>query len=430
MTKKTAVLLLLSLLAVSVFAARPDEVTLRPPDRTIPTQLFGMHIHHLVMGERVKTPWPVVPFGAWRLWGTYTYWSRLEPKKGKWDFSLLDKYVDMAEEHHMEVLLTLGITPEWASSHPSERSDYGPGGSAIPKNMADWQNYVRTVATRYKGRIHEYEIWNEPNLRNYYAGSVPQMVQLAKVGYETLKRVDPTITVCSPSATGVHGAEWLDQYLKDGGGKYADVIGFHFYVNPAPPEQMVPLIQHVEQIMRNAGVGGKPLWDTETGWAIQDKSGTVRAAPGRGFNSIVLSGDQAAAYLARAYVLSWASGVSRLYWYAWDNWTMGLVDRDGRTLKPPAIAYGQLEEWLLGARMTSCGSNAVGTWTCAVTRPGGYHGWIMWNPTATRHLINFRIPNTWHVTRVKDLLGHVTHLAPGATFEVSIMPHLLEAPVK
>lgn len=421
MTRKTAVLLLLLLLALSVFATRTDEVTLHPPDRAIPAKLFGMHIHHAA----TYTPWPAVRFEVWRLWGSYSYWSRLEPKKDKWDFNLLDKYVDLAEQHHVEVLLTLGITPEWASSHPSEKSDYGPGGSAIPKNMADWQNYVRTVATRYKGRIHEYEIWNEPNLRNYYAGSVPQMVQLARVAYQTLKKVDPTITACSPSATGPPGAEWLDQYLKDGGGKYADVIGYHFYVNPAPPEEMLPLIQQVEQIMRNDGVGNKPLWNTETGWAIQNNTGSVKPAPGHGFNSIVLSQNQAAAYLARAYVLSWASGVSRLYWYAWDNGVMGLVEPDGKTLKPPAIAYGQVENWLVGATMTSCGSNSKGIWTCALTRPGNYRAWIVWDPDRT---VSFPVPTAWKVNEIRDLTGGSRALRKTKAIHIGPLPILLVSP--
>lgn len=430
MMKKTAFFLLLSLFAASTFAAGPQEVTLYPPDRAIPVQLFGMHIHHLLKGARERTQWPVVSFGSWRLWGTYTYWARLEPKKGKWDFSLLDKYVDMAEQHHVEVLLTLGITPEWASSRSSSKSNFGPGGAAMPKTIDDWRNYVRKVATRYKGRIHEYEIWNEPNISTQYNGSISEMVQLARVAYQTLKQVDPTITVCSPSPTHEPGVPWLNQYLKAGGGKYADVIAFHLYVDPEAPERMVPLIRQVEQVMAKDGAGDKPLWDTETGYLIQNKQSVVPTPPHIHTPYVAISQDLTAAYVARTYILSWSSGVSRLYWYAWDNWYAGLVEPDGKTLKPPAIAYGQMENWLVGATMTSCGSNAAGTWTCAITRPGGYRGWIMWNPGATRHLIKFHIPNAWHVTRVRDLLGHTSHLAPGATFEVSIMPHLLETLAK
>jgi Glycosyl hydrolases family 39 len=402
-----------------------QALNLQPTDSPVPESFFGMHIlHHFVPPNTV---WPSITFGSWRLWDTYTTWPDIESSKGRWNFENLDKYVALAEEHHVEVLLTLAFSPHWASTRADDKGYGPPGAAAEPKDIADWQNYVRTVATRYKGRIHNYEIWNEPNLKGYYSGSAAQLVQLALVAYKTLKQIDPTIVVSSPPPTGANSLSWFDEYLKAGGGKYADVIGYHLYVNPEPPEEMVPLIEQVKQIMRNDGVGDKPLWDTETGWAIQNRQSVVKPAPGRGFNSVVLSEDVAAAYMARAFVLSWASGVSRLYWYAWDNWNMGLVDRDGRTLKLPAIAYGEVENWLVGATMTSCGSDAAGTWTCSISRNGGYRGWIMWNPTAIRQLIKLRIPATWHVDQMRDLLGRVTPLSPGATVEVSYMPRLLEA---
>lgn len=416
---------MIALLALWSPSRAAQVSNLHPPDTPIPRTLFGLHIlHHFVPPY---TPWPAVPFGSLRLWDTYTAWPNLEPAKGKWNFEGLTEYVSLAERHDVSVLLTLGLTPRWASNRPEERSYYGPGEAAKPKSTAQWQNYVYAVATHFKGSVHDYEVWNEPNSKGFYSGSVAEMVQLASAAYTAVKQADPTDIVVSPAAAGAGSLGWFDQYLKAGGAKYADAIGYHFYVNPAPPEEMVTLIRQVEQIMHNDGAGNKPLWDTETGWAIQNRQSVVEPAPGHGFNSVVLSEDAAAAYVARAYILSWASGVSRLYWYAWDNWNMGLVDRDGKTLKAPAIAYGQVENWLVGATMTSCGSDAAGTWTCTITRPGGYRGWIMWNPTATRKLIKFRIPVSWHVTRVRDLLGHVTPLAPGATFEISIMPHLLES---
>ena len=406
--------------------SRGQSETLLAPNIPIPKMFFGMHIHHLFTGSSVVTPWPAVPFSCWRLWDSYVTWANLEPEKGKWNFATLDKYVDIAEQHHVEILLTLSWTPQWASARPQER-EYGPlGAAAEPQKMADWQEYVRTVATRYKGRIHDYEIWNEPNSKGFYTGTIPQLVQIAGAAYTTLKLVDPHVTVTSPPCAGPEGVGWLDEYLRAGGGRYADVIGYHFYVNSEPPEQMVPLIHQVEQTMQKNGVGEKPLWDTETGWAIQNNQNTVKPAGKHGVASIVLAPDMAAAYLARAYVLSWASGASRLYWYAWDNGVMGLVDRDGKTLKSPALAYGQVENWLVGATMTSCMADSADTWTCAITRPGGYRGWIMWNPNATKSLVSFRIPGSWHVGRVRDLVGHEAKVEPGASVDISVMPHLLE----
>jgi len=400
--------------------AAPQKV-LRPPTAPIPPTLFGMHIHRAA----TTTPWPPIPFGTWRLWDTYSAWPNLEPEKGKWNFQLTDRYVELAEQHHVEVVFPVALSPTWASARQEEKSGYGPGNAAEPRDLNDWRNYVLTIATRYKGRVRTYEIWNEPNLKSFYSGSVTQLVQLASVAYQTLKEVDPTITVCSPAFTGAGGVSMFEEYLKAGGRKYADVIGYHLYVNPDPPEEMVPLIQQVKEAMVRTGAANKPLWNTESGWAIQNAQSVVEPAPGKGYNSVVLPQDGAASYLARAYVLSWASGVSRFYWYSWDHGVMGLVDHDAKTLKSPAIAYGEIGKWLVGAVMLSCKSNTDGTWVAEVSRQVNYHGWIVWNPN-TRRTFNFPIPPEWNVIQIRDLLGHVSALAPGASIEVSVMPHLLE----
>jgi hypothetical protein len=127
--------------------------------------------------------------------------------------------------------------------------------------------------------------------------------------------------------------------LSKGGGQFVDVIGYHFYVTPRPPEEMVPLIRQVRQIMLDNGAGDKPLWNTESGWA-QPKP----------FPSQTL----AASYLARAFILNWATGVQRFYWYAWDNhgWaSLETTEPDSRTLTPAGQAYGVIQNWLVGARL-------------------------------------------------------------------------------
>jgi beta-glucosidase/6-phospho-beta-glucosidase/beta-galactosidase len=44
--------------------------------------------------------------------------------------------------------------------------------------MDYWRTFVRAVATRYKGQIEAYEIWNEPNLKMFWTGSVEQLVTI------------------------------------------------------------------------------------------------------------------------------------------------------------------------------------------------------------------------------------------------------------
>jgi len=349
--------------------------------------------------------WPTTPFGTWRLWDAYVAWPNLEPLKGQWQFDLLDRYVTLATNNNVELVLPLGLSPQWASARPNETSSYGPGNAAEPANMEDWQNYVTTVATRYKGVIHNYELWNEVNLTGFYSGSVDNMVEMAKEAYQIIKAIDPSARVISPSCVGdASTVNWFQQFLAKGGGNYADVIGYHFYVSPNAPEAMVPFINDTKKIMSNNNLSTKPLWNTESGWYIQNQDGSV---VGSGSFSNVLSPDQASGYVARAYLLNWASGVDRFYWYAWDNYNMGFVEKDGKTVKAPAVAYGQVLQWLKGATMTSCAKNNQGSWVSQIALADGHTGWAVWNPDNS---ITMQLPTEWRAKQVRDLTGGATNI--------------------
>lgn len=426
--KRRVILFFTFLLSVGIIVACRDITlaqrdNLASPPAAIPANLFGMHIHR----ASSTTPWPTAPFKTWRLWDASVSWSHLEHKKGQWHFDILDQYINMAEQHQVEVLLPLGLSPTWASKRPKELSAYPKllGAAAEPKNIEDWRNYVRTVATRYKGKVRYYEIWNEPNLKKFYSGTIEQMVALSREAYLILKQVDSSITVVSPAATGSDtGSSWLEQYLSKGGGAYADVIGFHFYVTPDPPEAIVPLVKKVQQMMATHGVSNKPLWNTETGWVIANSKGSVD--PKRsGFpaNMKVLAKYEAAAYVARSYILAWAAGLKRFYWYAWDNHVMGLTEVDGKTLKPAATAYAEVQKWLVGAQMTKCETDSQKTWTCRLNRTQGYTAWIIWNP---ERKLSFNVPKNWGVQQMQNLEGVKQDIKTKNSVDIGSSPLLLE----
>jgi len=376
-----------------------------PPSGAIPEQLFGMHIHR----ADSQTPWPEVQFGAWRIWDAGVSWNKLQPKPGAFVFDKLDRDVQLASEHNVRVLLTLGISPTWASSEPENlNSSRTPGGCAPPKNLADWHNYVETVARRYKGRIEAYEIWNEPNLPKYFCGSVAEMVNLAREAYKTIKAQDPAALVVAPPGTGRDGIRWLSDYLKAGGGEFSDVIGFHLYVTPAEPEKLVDLTRDVLDVMKANGIS-KPLWNTEFGWAKP-----------RYFSNQ----QDAASFVARSYILSWASGVRRLYWYAWDNnnWvTLHLADPNSLKPEAAAAAYSTIQKWLVGGDMQSLTMQPDGTWICVLSR-GGVREHIVWNPDAT---VQLSVPRDWHVSKIENSTGVTSQVPNSGTLQVHSDPLLL-----
>lgn len=376
-------------LVLAAHAAAP-QMRMNTPTVPIPPTFFGMHIHRVT----TKTPWPPIPFHSWRVWDARVCWYDVEPSRGVFNFDLLDKYVELAEQHDVEVLLMLGGgTPTWASARPNEfgRKDVPMGVSAEPADLRDWDEYVSTVAKRYKGRIRNYEVWNEPDSHTYYTGSVRQMVVIAQHVHDIIKSIDPSARIVSPSTT-ILAFQWLNQFLDQGGGRYIDVVGYHFYLNVGPPEDYLKYIPKVRQIMNAHGLQQMQLWTTESGWG-----------GAKTFSSV----DEQSAYVSRALILNWASGVSRYFWYSYDNtnWsTLRMFNAQTSEPTPVAAAYTETEKWLIDATMQSCDSNN-GVWLCAMSR-GESRYWIVWYTGEGQR--SWKLPPGTRISSVTDLDGKVT----------------------
>ena len=343
------ILLNFALLAEFCFAVQLDpyqEATYgREP--IIGASYFGTHFHRLVLnlGERnLRTNWPTSKIGAIRLWDSGTLWSEIATQPGQWKYDRIDEYVAQATIHNSTVLYTLGGTPRWASARPDEKCSYGFGCAAEPVRMAHWEEYVRRVAQRYRGRINAYELWNEPNFSDikrdhgqpgFYTGSIAQMVEMARVARKVLDENDPDAVLSTPGF--VNGSDRLELFLEAGGKNYIQAIAYHFYSSDA--EKFAHQLVEVRAVMKRQGVENLPLWNTETGVEV----------PGALINNSSLS----AARLAQFLILGAASGLEHFYHYAWDNPHSGMLSSYGESL-PSLAGYEKVESWLIGAKMHGC----------------------------------------------------------------------------
>jgi hypothetical protein len=365
---------------------------------------FGMHVGFV----DPRTPWPAVPFGTWRLWDANVTWKDLEPKKDLWDFSRLDALVALGQQHKVDVILPLALTPRWASKRPNEPSAYTPGAAAPPIDINDWIDYVRTVAARYKGRIAYYEMWNEMNTTATWTGTAGEIVSLQQAAYTTLESIDPNAKFISASLTTSNGILLLSQLLKLGYANSADIIGYHFYVCPNQPEDIATLFSEVSSELRKYGVA-KPIWNTETGWLPPSK---------------FTSEDQAAAMAVRALLVGRSSGIERFLWYEWDNQccvTLFMTEVDNATPTRAALAYANLQKWLVGNVLGACEADGGGTWSCNLQFFDGRHGLILWNPQG-RVAVNKKL--SWTPAEVEDMYGNSTP-ATGASLIVDQEPLML-----
>ncbi len=68
----------------------------------------------------------------------------------------------------------------------------------MPVSLDALSGFCTVLATRYKGRVAGYQIWNEPNLAREWGGHVPDpagYVALLRTCYVAIKHVDPDALV-------------------------------------------------------------------------------------------------------------------------------------------------------------------------------------------------------------------------------------------
>ncbi|MBE6930197.1 MAG: hypothetical protein E7463_07960 [Ruminococcaceae bacterium] len=91
-------------------------------------------------------------------------WQRTEKVKGVYDFAWLDSIVDK--------MISIGVEPWLCLCYGNElyteaaKTVFGAVGVPPIHTQEErdaWANYVTAVTKHYKGRIHYYEVWNEPD---------------------------------------------------------------------------------------------------------------------------------------------------------------------------------------------------------------------------------------------------------------------------
>ena len=395
--------------------------------QTIPPTYFGLHMSS---GVTYGTPWPSVGFGGIRLLDSQTSWAQLNPAAGVYDWTMLDRWLSVAEAHGLggnDLIFTFTSVPTWASSKPRDTScAHGPGSCDPPDDLnADgtgsnqhWKDFVNALAIHVRGRIGYWEVWNEPYWKPYFTGTPAQIVRLAQDLHAIVQATDPNAKVLSPAGSDMHvslsnpcwAAKNMNQYFAAGIGSYIDIVNFHAYYaaknGPNRPENFISEVQCIRSMMANYGQQNKPLWASEGGWAHM---------------SDLPDPDDEAAFVGRAYLLLWSQGVSRFYWYRWSNSHSGtLWDRSNGLLKP-GIAYGNVYDWLVGATMiTDCAQQASQIWTCFFTLSSGAPAEAVWSLSPT----NYTPAN--YFSKYRTLSGSTVTIPNGVQVPIGPKPILLE----
>jgi hypothetical protein len=251
-------------------------------------------------------------------------WKLMEnaPDQYTPEMATLDSIVDDAHARGLNVLLSVSKAPDWARTTTEED---GP-----PANYADFDDFLTELATRYRGKVQAYEIWNESNLQREWNGaplSGAEYVRLLAGAYLSIHAVDPHALVISgaPAPTGINdGVTAIDdrvymrQMYEAGVASYANGIGIHPYgwgnppsarccASPGGPQAwndnptffFLDTMEGYRAIQTEFEDDGRPLWVTEFGWASVDGFG-VGAPAGEEWVGYI-NEQQQADYIFQAY---------------------------------------------------------------------------------------------------------------------------------
>ncbi|MBQ3026823.1 MAG: beta-galactosidase, partial [Alistipes sp.] len=88
-------------------------------------------------------------------------WAKTEKVKGVYDFAWLDAIIDDAVSRGLEPWLQLSYGNP---IYPGGGTIFLNGGWPTSKVAVDaWMRWAKATAERYKGKVHQWEIWNEPD---------------------------------------------------------------------------------------------------------------------------------------------------------------------------------------------------------------------------------------------------------------------------
>ena len=162
-------------------------------------------------------------------------WAGVEPADDTFDWAAVDRMVNSANANGIKVLAVLNSTPDWAAV-PDQ-----PPFAGHPADLNEFEEFVTAVVTRYKGKVADYAIWNEPNAGIFWAPTpdAAQYTALLKVAYTAIKKVDPNAAVIAagaasaaetPGGPTINPVTFLSQMYAAGAAGYFDAFSYHPYV--------------------------------------------------------------------------------------------------------------------------------------------------------------------------------------------------------
>ncbi|SOD99374.1 GH39 family glycosyl hydrolase [Spirosoma fluviale] len=138
-------------------------------------------------------------------------WAKCEKVKGVYNWKWLDEIIDFAVANKIE---------PWLETSYGNPIYEGGGGTNLlnslmtsPEGYAAYDRWVEALVTRYKDRVHEWEIWNEPDhpMQKIEPETTAELnIRTADI----IKRIQPDAKIAGLAFASNSNTVYLDRFLK------------------------------------------------------------------------------------------------------------------------------------------------------------------------------------------------------------------------
>lgn len=239
-------------------------------------------------------------------------WGSVEREKGVYS---LDGYVRLTE-----ALAAKGIRPLYILDYGNPLYEGGLP-PKTPEGIAAFARFAGAAAERLKGRGVLYELWNEPNIPNFWkpAPDPAAYVALMRPAAAAVRAADPRAVLVGPASSTID-LSFLEAIFKGGYLDLVDGVSVHPY-RSGPPETAVPEYGRLRALIARYAAPGRRVPVLSGEW---------------GYSSTNVSEEVQANYLARQWLVNAWQDIRLSIWYDWKN--------DGPDPKEPEHRFGTLTQ--------------------------------------------------------------------------------------
>jgi len=363
--------------------------------RLVVPEGFGVNIHFT--GEPQDLD--LIRDGGFRWIRMDLSWSGVEREKGVYNFERAgyDALTAGCEKRGIRIIYILDYSNRLYEQEQSVQTEAGRKAFAA---------FAQAAAKRYGGKGIFWEIWNEPNIKQFWVPQpgIEDYCKLVAEAAPLIRQADPSGAVVAP-ATSTIPFDWLEACFKQGLLTWIDVLSVHPY-RAQRPEIVSSDYDKLRTLIGQYAPQGKEIPIISGEWGYSNINWDNRRLPD----------ERQACYLVRMFLTNLQQRIPVSIWYDWKNdgtdpnereHNFGTVGHD-LSPKPAYVAMKTLSSTLAGYAIEKRLDSASERDFIFLLTQGNHRALALWTPDG-KHPVT--LPIDASDGTLIDMLGQSYHIS-------------------